>query len=193
MVFCKRCDNNINDRRFITCSVCKETYHLQCANASSPRFNLMNPHRKTLWKCNPCWEHKGQTHHRDTLPDEHDYVTQRKHRINIPISNSFDSLTGTEDEDSDCSSSYKLNRNCPEVHANQSQEINELKGKNNKMNEELIIADEQMQELLNENYKLKDRVAKLENLLNNLTNTTTKNKETTSRRSKKGFFFSFFF
>lgn len=75
-------------------------------------------------------------------------------------------------------SSKKVNRSCPEVQVNHSQEIIELRTKNEKVKEEFIIADEQIQELLNENYKLKDRVTKLVNL----TNTITKDNVTTSKK-----------
>lgn len=52
---CAGCQKNIIDREFLTCTSCKESYELDCANVSSQRFyNTMTAEHKKTWVCQLC-------------------------------------------------------------------------------------------------------------------------------------------
>lgn len=168
MANCGKCNHKIEDRRFMACLVCGRSYHLACANVSSPRYYLMSPSKKQSWKCNNCWEQSKYANDEKTVVETPCFVTKRKYRMNIPTCNSFDSLS--EDESSDLSAiTAKLNRSCPEIQTNAGEQSEELREKNYKLQLELESADEEIKNLLSENYALKTRISKLEALNKALT------------------------
>lgn len=54
-VFCNHCLNKISERHYLTCRVCKNSYHLDCSNVSENRYYLMTPENKKSWKCDVCY------------------------------------------------------------------------------------------------------------------------------------------
>lgn len=180
MANCKKCNDLIADRRSMSCSICKKHFHLACANVSSPRFYLMSPSRKQTWKCEDCREgmiiHNKDEEILNTSPN---FVTQRKYRVNISTYNSFESLS---DGDSSNLSTIneKLNRSCPEVQISHGEQTEELKEKNFKLQLELESADEEIKNLLSENYALKNRITKLESLNKTLTQICSSTKRVSS-------------
>lgn len=99
---CAGCRQNITNREFLICSLCKETYDLQCSQVSEKRFyNTMTTEHRESWKCPACVcnrrkgdntntpirpqhlippENRNQPPHRRHRDDE-DNVTFRKKRI----------------------------------------------------------------------------------------------------------------
>lgn len=52
---CAGCFQLIKHREFLTCSLCKENYDLECANVSSTRFyGTMSVEHKSSWICQSC-------------------------------------------------------------------------------------------------------------------------------------------
>lgn len=167
MATCEKCKNQIAERRLMNCFVCKKHFHLPCANVTSPRFYLMSPSKKQTWKCDDCWEQHYKKD-KDVITNTSNFVTQRKYRINISTCNSFDSLS--DEESSNLSAStQKLNRSCPEVKINHGDQAEDLEEKNFKLQLELESADEEIKNLLSENFALKNRITKLESANKTLT------------------------
>lgn len=54
---CFKCNKLLPKREFLTCSQCKLSYDLHCANVSIQRFNnTMTQDHKAAWKCMTCFE-----------------------------------------------------------------------------------------------------------------------------------------
>lgn len=123
---------------------------------------------------------------------EQDYVTQRikKHVINVSVENSFQSLSTSigsdtklddtvENDDSvhddDIFSStprperrQKLNRSCPEIGSYCSLDIERMQKKISDLEERLLSTENELENTLSENYKLKGRIEKYELKMNQL-------------------------
>lgn len=188
---CGKCGKHFDDRRIMNCSICKTRYDLACANVSTPRYCLMSPNRKEKWRCESCWEKirankNNQESDRNESPT-HDYITKRKKIvINVETKNSFSSLSG-EDEDDEESEG---NRSCPDLRINCSHQLENLKEKHDNLQNKLHSADVEIQNLIGENYTLKNRIKQLEQTVNNLkkicSSSSTQNKTTsTNKRSRK--------
>lgn len=52
---CGKCKKPLPKRDFLVCVNCKLKYDLECAGVSYTRFNIMEPLKKTTWKCKPCY------------------------------------------------------------------------------------------------------------------------------------------
>lgn len=163
---CEKCTDKIDNRRYMHCVICKNKYHLSCANVSSPRYHLMTPERKEKWQCNPCWELKHQeipgVEEQCVETPKSDFITKRnKYKVNVPTSNSFDTLS--EEELSYISPmGSELNRSCPEPQINLTEKLEEMKGKNLTLENEVQAADEEIQNLLSENNMLKKKITQME-------------------------------
>lgn len=64
---CAGCRQDIIDRRFLKCSICLQSYYLDCANVSDQRFNntLTEEHKKS-WKCQLCRSKEPKTDNKNT-------------------------------------------------------------------------------------------------------------------------------
>lgn len=142
---CSKCKRSLPNKEYLTCSKCKLSYDLDCADVTVQRFynTLTGDHRKK-WKCNPCIEkHRHQESASKnyntitpsnssrgaeleslalvtpTAATEISNITVRRNVINVPTENSFESLsTDHEEEDTIISSpesSNKINRSCPDL------------------------------------------------------------------------------
>lgn len=93
--------------------------------------------------------------------------------INVSTHNSFDSLSelsleSGEDEEIFLSSRTKLDRSCPEIQVNFSEELREMEGKNVELQNRLVSADDQIEELLLENSALKKQIEEYKLTIGNL-------------------------
>lgn len=191
---CVKCHKSIIDRQYLTCSICKYTYHLDCTSVSSVRFYLMEQHRKTTWKCYTCRERvrEGNQNVSPSIsaaqnadsaitthisPNSLENITIRdpKHKIkcNIPIENSFESLSVDDDEEEDENSLLRrgnMSRSCPDLQCNIYAKVEEMEKKINHLQEKLARADNEVVNLLSENYTLKEMIANNERTINQLKN-----------------------
>lgn len=99
-----------------------------------------------------------------TEPENHNTlisnVTTR--RYNVPIQNSFDSLSEEDDYDGYSLRNNTLNRSCPELYTNYKVELEEIKNKMSNLQEKLEIADNEIANLLSENTGLKKLISNYE-------------------------------
>lgn len=52
---CEGCFQIIQNREFLTCSICNNNYDLECANVSTQRFyNTLTKEHREKWKCQLC-------------------------------------------------------------------------------------------------------------------------------------------
>ncbi|CAG9122923.1 unnamed protein product [Plutella xylostella] len=56
---CVKCNNKLHHTQFMKCTLCAQTYDLDCADVSSKRYALMTKENKSNWKCTPCLSTKG--------------------------------------------------------------------------------------------------------------------------------------
>ncbi|KAL4721210.1 hypothetical protein ACJJTC_009967 [Scirpophaga incertulas] len=135
---CFACPNLITDRRFIKCSLCKETYDLECANVSEKRFYLMTSENKNSWLCDLCRSRRPKrdntnTPVRETVRDEQDKNTD-----------------GSTEEVSNVTLRTKLKTTCTCISRDDIREImrSELQIANERLNETNKVQLQEMRELI---------------------------------------------
>lgn len=87
-LMCERCMNNIETRRYLSCSTCRNNYHQECtSDVGEKRFNLMTSENKSNWRCHSCYN----------------ITTRNKYKIKT-LDNSFQSMSDNDTEDLDFTS-----------------------------------------------------------------------------------------
>lgn len=155
---CKKCNHIISDKQYLSCSTCNYSYHLKCTNVSCQRFyNTLTPIKRAKWICKTCRERPQKINRTDFDVSSQKNVTERKkYIINISTDNSFLSLEDSEDiEHVALHSTLDPNRSCPENKFNVREELEEMKANIFSLKEKLEIADNEIENLLLENSKLK--------------------------------------
>ncbi|CAG5010733.1 unnamed protein product [Parnassius apollo] len=86
-----------------------------------------------------------------------EHITERKkYHINVTTENSFASLP--DDDEGTSLSATLLNRSCPNLNTNVYQELEEHKLQLTEMQKQLQITENELEELLSENIKLKEEL-----------------------------------
>lgn len=165
-LFCDKCNNAIKERHFLTCSSCKESYHLDCCSISYKFYLLIKD--KTTWRCVPCIDKNARTHIENPETST-DNITRRNYRPMVAVRNSFHELSSLMmDEEVDSSSYFQspcmdpCNRSCPErtiVYA----KCEELDKRVLELESKLLAAENEIENLLSENTKLKDEIKRQDN------------------------------
>lgn len=179
---CCKCNQELPKKTFLTCSVCSNSYDIDCAGAEK-LFFIMEDKGKRQLKCQPCLS-KMQAPHTGSekcapgigpviSTPLGEYVTMRKkYQLNIEISNSFDSLADSisDEEDEVSSSSFrnKLNRSCPELSKVTTQDCEDMKKIIFDLQEKLAIAQKEIETLLLENGDLKKVIKENDSKINRL-------------------------
>lgn len=207
---CYKCQEKLVINRYLTCSLCKNDFDLNCAGAEKRFYTTMTKEHKKNWKCRDCITIKPKVN--VSKPCCSTVTVRRKDRVNmnvtshstpvnqreesciqttinnsdsaniseiyvanIPTSNSFESLSNTfldsntEQERIIFDSTTKtLNRSCPELRDPNCEEIQALKSIISTLQEELMIAHSQVDELILENNTLKKKVTESEVKIDNL-------------------------
>lgn len=191
---CQKCNKIIRVRQSLTCAKCKVHFHIDCANVSDKRYYLME--NKATWKCGKCITapRTPTAHHSKNPPDIYeDNITHRvKQVINVSIENSFQSLSASIDEDGDLDSSSttpqrKLNRSCPDLDSCGRIDMDIMSQKLINLEEKLTIAENEIENLLSENYNLKDQIEKYKLKTKQLTElqSTPVSRPSTTRKKRK--------
>lgn len=178
---CTKCNKDIINRELLTCVTCQKSFHVICTtNVSIKRFYLMTPENKTNWKCTSCIVETHNTDHDYTpiaspyqspsTPSTCSNITVRnKHKINIPTSNSFESLSENDEYEYESSTSVcDLNRSCPEILTSDRYRLEELTKKIRLLQEKLEIAEQEIENNCHENYTLKNKILAQEKTIENL-------------------------
>lgn len=190
---CVKCNTKILNRQYIHCFICNKYYHLDCANVSTQRFYLMEPSKKLSWKCYSCRRHASTPTIKYSLNDDasqqiqNNDTNRNQYRINIPTSNSFESLTEEESENSP-NFRNQLNRSCPDLGYTNYDRVEELEQKINNLEEKLQSADNEIDNLLMENNVLRKTILEQKKKIDQLSiicNSSRKN--VTIRRKKKAY------
>lgn len=169
-ITCDKCNNDLPKRTHLICVLCKRRLDLSCANVSSKLFYLMSREEKKNWKCQPCISQqnnstKTEEERLDSDSDtDHDTITTQD-RYNIPVDNSFESLSeitleSDKTEQLSSQTTVKLNRSCPEIGHNTYEEIERLKCIISELQTKLEAADHEIINLLSENIKYKENLSK---------------------------------
>lgn len=121
-----------------------------------------------------------------TSQNSDNITRRRKEIINISTHNSFESLNMKDDDYVSLNSSTNvLNRSCPVIGRNHQMRIEELEHMVAKLELDLNSADLEIQNLICENYKLKDQLARKEKNVNQLKSfciSSSKKKNISGRR-----------
>lgn len=123
----------------------------------------MTPENRQSWKCDNCWFIQNINEN----PTQN-ITTRKKLVINVSTENSYDSLSESF-EDSETETTEKLNRSCPELRGTQSEYIAEMKIKIENLERKLKIAENEIENLLTENYKLHSTIEKNGKTIHKLT------------------------
>lgn len=177
----------------IACSVCNYKYHLFCSGVSIKRFNLMTKDHKNAWKCNSCWDLYHKNSKQSSTPNNSyekslDYVTQRKKFIvNVSTDNSFSSLPSDEELGNNSETTITLNRSYPELNTCNTMLSEEMKEKIAHLEEKLNIADNEIVNILSENFQLKNKIIEYEQKIKHLTVICkcTNTLQTTTKKNKR--------
>ncbi|KAH9634991.1 hypothetical protein HF086_004764 [Spodoptera exigua] len=54
MALCAGCNSEFTNAKYLTCSICKKCYDLECANISEEQFLRTNCESKSIWECQEC-------------------------------------------------------------------------------------------------------------------------------------------
>lgn len=175
---CTKCSKDINNiRQSLTCSLCDGVYHLDCGNVSSPRFRLMTPNKRKKWICDRCWSttktknsaastSESRAKNYSDTPSNDNVTKRSKYVINVSTENSYEELTEIE---LGCQTveNISLNRSCPEK-LQSCLDLEEMKDKINSLQNELQTAENEIDNLLAENYSLKNVIKKQSMTINQL-------------------------
>lgn len=143
----------------------------------------MEPAKKAAWKCDKCIKTKETVQTKETILQKTElntfaqtspesYVTtRRKFKANVSTENSFEALS-LDEEDGDLSiilkSASNLNRSCPNIQTNNSDQVEKLEKVIIDLKERLEIAENEISNLLCENVSLKKQVSNYDTQVNQL-------------------------
>lgn len=181
--------------------MCKETHHLDCCNVPYKRFHLMEKEKKASWKCNTCINKQKSLYENITL--------RTRYKTAISTENSFEALSSLSSNDDDDAgddsdndtkqesfmSTSGHNRSCPEktMIYDKAEKMEQIILE---LQEKLQIADNEIVNLLSENYSLKDKIKTQENVIDNLkklratsslNNTSTQKRKTSNKTQDQSY------
>lgn len=120
---CAKCNRTFIDKRILTCSTCKKSFHIDCTNVSDKMFYLMKGKKSSKWDCKKCLNIKradvSTPSTSSALTTKNLYtpcnnVTERQRvKVNVCTENSFESLNSEDSDDEECST--VLNRSCQDT------------------------------------------------------------------------------
>lgn len=182
---CTSCDRFLD----VTCT----------SNITSKFFRIMTTKTKDVWKCHFCTGNKKQnialsTQHSPRLPEQSpkgdqnvsdsvhvlvkkptppsnsNVTTRKKIIINVSTENSFQSLSDEEVlDDIENMSTHQLNRSCPVGKLNDSHDFDVLNERMELLQNKLGSAEEEIENLLSENFSLQKRITEQEKKIERLT------------------------
>ncbi|CAG5011445.1 unnamed protein product [Parnassius apollo] len=168
---CGKCSKQLPRKQFLICTSCNTSYDIDCAGAEK-RFFLMNDEHKRRWKCVSCCTkpHSSSSGIAASTPYDEHVAIRNKCVVNISTSNSFESLADNSlaDEDDADNCNTTLNRSCPELSTITAYDLEELKQKILNLQSRLVIAEKEIENLLQENTNLTDKIAAREAKINQL-------------------------
>lgn len=191
---CAKCKKIIKNKDFLKCHSCKQKYDITCTNVSEKRFyNLMSKESKETWKCQSC--RNASIKNSSPLPTTDNVTIRKKHIINVPTKNSFASLSDSEEIEDfsslpSSSPTSKLNRSCPEIAENVNiySKLETMNKKIIQLQEQLLSAENEIENLLSENSSLKDMLKNYSikiDKLNHICKSNSKNPQNAKRKSLK--------
>lgn len=106
-----------------------------------------------------------------TQPTEAVEATPRKLKVNVETRNSFESLStdDSDDEDLSINKQFNLNRSCPEIGITMEEDLDDLKIKITDLEAKLLIAENEIENLVMENSGLKKKITAYEKKTEQLT------------------------
>lgn len=196
---CKGCKINISDRLRLCCRLCKGQYHIDCTSASK-LYYLMSAETKINWKCDLCFLQPQKEDDKLHTPPQmnsppptfksplsstpQDFVTVReKIQVNIPVENTFSILSSDEEfEKSQEHENCVLQRSCPELNINNTDEMKDLI---RKLQADLASAEQEIENLLSKNFTLKKKNSEQENQIRHMKEICTSTIKNHSSAQKK--------
>lgn len=178
---CNKCLEIKKHQKKTSTPIIKKNVHMTSASGSDAKIILENPRNNVAKAISPV-----------PLSQQHgnlmDNVTVRKY--NIPIQNSFESLSDEDSSDLSVLQNDTMNRSCPNISThNYKDELAILKVKVTQLQEKLATSDSYITKLLVENDNLTKQVSEcyqqIENLKSICKSTTKVNKHVKSFNNKK--------
>lgn len=147
---------------------------MDCAGISMTRFTLMSEERKANWKCRPCLENV-YSNSNTPLSAYSSSSLKENYIINVSTDNSFASL---DTEDSPPKVSNFINRSCPDLRYFDNERLLKLERQVKELTDKLSIANNEIENVIMENGRLKDQLKQHKiknNKLLHICNSETKN------------------
>lgn len=178
-VFDVKCTSNITSKffRLMTakskdvwkCNLC--TVNKKCDNKKSPQQKINHEQAVQSIATDDSISDVASFTARESTPTTKNTETMReKFQINVSTENSFQSLTDEEVLDDTLSkSTYQLNRSCPVVISNDSYDLKKLNEKMEHLQNKLGSAEEEIENLLSENFALQKKIAEQDKKIERLT------------------------
>lgn len=160
---CEKCKREIESKYFLTCTVCKKHFDLECTGTEKRFFSTMTCEHKKTWRCMFCLS----SMQRSSSPKLQDNITFRANRkANIQLQNSFEVLSDTISEEDEEYASFceeNVTKNCPKCDTNKSCETNELRNIISALENQLKLSKTKIDYLESENKSLKDLLSRNNN------------------------------
>lgn len=182
---CAVCDRKILSNEYLKCMSCNKYIDVACtSNVTLKFFRIMTTKTKDHWKCHLCTaskKRKNENSEQMTTPSStqslrHDQITidtestpktnienvtmRKKFVVNVSTENSFQSLSDEDlQEETVNTISCQLNRSCPEVRTNYSQDLTDLNEKIEILQSKLGSAEAEIENLLSENFSCQKIIA----------------------------------
>lgn len=217
---CAVCKKRIVSKEFLRCITCRKYYDVTCTtNVSTKLFRLMTSKSKDIWTCHQCNKDKKKSTSTPTTkcpsniiikspevatmsdPEElihtsTDNITHRmKYNINVSTENSFQSLSDDDEQNNSNSTDYvnsNLNRSYNSIRLSTSDEVKEMKEKTANLHVKLEIAENEIDNLMSENYALKKKIESYERKIQCLTKICKSPSKNHSKKPKKKHFHNTF-
>lgn len=188
---CGKCMQTLPRKQFVTCSLCKISYDIDCAQLEK-LFFLMNKERRNQWTCKICKNDVTPypIENRVSTPVSQNVTIRPKHTTNLPSTNSFDSFADTiSDSDVDIEGSTlfesNLNRSCPQLETTTREEMEQLQKIIMELRTKLSSAEKEIDNLSLENGTLKKKITTLETKISKLKQVCGSSTKKQCKRQKK--------
>lgn len=151
MKLCKACLGNIITTELLQCVTCKSNYHHNCANVTTAKYMAYHVTQKNTYLCEHCIKHNESEEKSSASIQDYCHVTKRKQRRN--------------DMDRDEWALDLSHQSLPTAFTQNSQELEDLRSENERINLELESAHAEIEKLISLNSTLhrenKDHLRKI--------------------------------
>lgn len=194
---CTSCKKYISRNKCMKCAVCDNFYDLVCSGFTDEKYAELSYDYKTTWACKVCCgiRPKSKTDNSESVtptsrpiqPQNTCNSSTLRTQYRVSTENSFELLS--EDDDISCSLSNNgntLNRSCPEIGTNKQEQLDELRQKIVQLEKKLASAENEIDNMIEENFTLKGQISENEQKINKLLRICKSTSKLTNEKKSNG-------